>query len=99
MWAIEAGRVSAGCDLEAVDTSPIELRLRNARFCRVEVEEAVKSHPHHNAPMEEANRGRGVAVGYRLVAAPRWPLAVATTWCQEPSGRGLEPTPRRRRSA
>lgn len=35
-------------------TSPIELRLRNARFGRMEDEEAMKSHPQHNAPMEEA---------------------------------------------
>lgn len=65
---------------EKLDVDPIELRLRNAvkegdrapsgvphaRFGCVEVEEAMRSHPHYSAPLEGANRGRGVAVGYRL---------------------------------
>ena len=30
----------------------------------VEVMEAIKSHPHYNAPLEKENQGRGIAVGY-----------------------------------
>ena len=65
---------------EKLGIDPIELRLRNAvkegdrapsgvphaRFGCVEVEEAMRSHTHYNTPLEGANRGRGVAVGYRL---------------------------------
>lgn len=65
---------------EKLHIDPIELRLRNAvkegdrapsgvphaRFGCVEVEEAMRSHPHYSAPLGGANRGRGVAVGYRL---------------------------------
>ena len=57
---------------------PIDFRLRNAakqgtrrvdgpKFKRigcVEVLEAMKNHPHYSAPLEGANRGRGVAVGF-----------------------------------
>ena len=57
---------------------PIDLRLKNAakegtrrpdgpafpRIGLVEVLEAMKSHPHYNAPLEKPNQGRGVAVGY-----------------------------------
>ncbi len=56
---------------------PIEFRLRNAakegtrrahgpthpRLGSVEVLDAMKSHPHYDAPLEGPNRGRGVAVG------------------------------------
>ena len=40
----------------------------HARFGCREVEEAMKAHPHYRAPLEGPNRGRGVAVGYRLNA-------------------------------
>ena len=57
---------------------PIEFRLLNAakegtrrasgpgygRVGLVETLEAMKSHPHWNAPLEGPNRGRGAAVGY-----------------------------------
>ena len=64
---------------ERLGMDPLELRLKNAvkegdRMpngvphspfgCR-EVEEAMKSHPHYNAPLEGPNRGRGVSVGFR----------------------------------
>ena len=35
-------------------------------FGNEEVERVMKEHPHYNAPLEGPNRGRGVAVGYRL---------------------------------
>ena len=65
---------------EKLGMDPLEFRLKNAvhegdrapsgvphlRFGCQEVEEAMKAHPHYNAPLEGPNRGRGVAVGYRL---------------------------------
>ena len=63
---------------EKLGIDPLEFRLRNAvkegdrlpsgvRFpvigC-IEVEEAMKAHPHYNAPLEGPNRGRGVAIGF-----------------------------------
>ena len=65
---------------EKLGMDPMEFRLKNAvhegdrapsgvphlRFGCQEVEEAMKAHPHYNAPLEGPNRGRGVAVGYRL---------------------------------
>ena len=67
---------------EKLGMDPMELRLKNAvqegdrapsglphsRFGCVEVQEAMKAHPHYNAPLEGPNRGRGVAVGYRMHA-------------------------------
>ncbi len=64
---------------EKLGMDPMELRLKNAvkegdrmpngvphsRFGCVEVEEAMKDHPHYNAPLGGPNRGRGVAVGFR----------------------------------
>ncbi|MFQ5872575.1 MAG: xanthine dehydrogenase family protein molybdopterin-binding subunit [Dehalococcoidia bacterium] len=63
---------------EKLGLDPVEMRLMNAakkgtrradgpvypRIGCVEVLEAMKSHPHYNAPLEGPNRGRGVAVGY-----------------------------------
>ena len=57
---------------------PLELRLNNAskegtrradgpvfpRIGCVEVLEAMRDHPHYNAPLEGPNRGRGVSVGF-----------------------------------
>jgi CO/xanthine dehydrogenase Mo-binding subunit len=40
--------------------------VTHAHFGCQEVEEAMKSHPHYNAPISGPNKGRGVAVGYRL---------------------------------
>ena len=59
---------------------PIDLRLKNAvkegdrmangvrhsRFGCREVEEAVKAHPHYSAPLGGPNRGRGIAVAFRV---------------------------------
>ena len=64
---------------EKLGMDPMELRLKNAvkegdrmpngvphsRFGCVEVEEAMKNHPHYTAPLGGPNRGRGVAVGFR----------------------------------
>ena len=63
---------------EQLGMDPLEFRLRNAakegvrlpsgvphpRIGCVEVEEAMKDHPHYKAPLGGPNRGRGVAVGY-----------------------------------
>ena len=63
---------------EKLGIDPLELRLMNAskegtrradgpRFARignVEVIEAMRDHPHYNAPLEGPNRGRGVGVGF-----------------------------------
>jgi CO/xanthine dehydrogenase Mo-binding subunit len=65
---------------EKLGMDPMEFRLKNAvhegdrapsgvphlRFGCQEVEDAMKAHPHYNAPLGGPNRGRGVAVGYRL---------------------------------
>ena len=63
---------------EKLNLDPLEFRLNNAskegtrradgpvfpRIGCVEVLEAMKSHPHWNAPLEGLNRGRGIAVGF-----------------------------------
>lgn len=65
---------------EKLEMDPMDFRLKNAvhegdrapsgvahlHFGCEEVEEAMKAHPHYNAPLGGPNRGRGVAVGYRL---------------------------------
>ena len=65
---------------ERLGMDPMDLRIKNAvqegdrapsgvphlRFGCREVEEAMKAHPHYTAPLEGANRGRGIAVGYRF---------------------------------
>jgi xanthine dehydrogenase molybdenum-binding subunit len=67
---------------EQLAMDPLEFRLKNAvkegdrmpngvphsRFGCQEVEEAMKAHPHYNAPLEGPNQGRGVAVGFRWQA-------------------------------
>ncbi len=40
--------------------------LRHTRFECIEVEEAMRDHPHYNAPLSSPNQGRGVAVDYRM---------------------------------
>ena len=64
---------------EELGMDPMELRLRNAVnegdrmpngvphsvFGCVELEEAMKNHPHYSAPLGGPNRGRGVAVAFR----------------------------------
>jgi CO/xanthine dehydrogenase Mo-binding subunit len=63
---------------EKLGMDPLEIRLRNAprqgdrqpsgvpfpRIGCIEVEEAMRAHPHYNAPLGGPNRGRGVAMGY-----------------------------------
>ena len=63
---------------EKLGLDPLEFRLLNAakegtrhaegpifpRIGGVEVMEAMKDHPHFKAPLEGANRGRGIAMGY-----------------------------------
>ena len=63
---------------ESLGMDPIEFRLLNAakegtrrvdgvvnlRIGMIETCEAVKSHHHYSAPLEGANRGRGVALGF-----------------------------------
>jgi len=67
---------------EKLGMDPLDLRLLNAveegdraptglrhtRFGCKEVEEAMRDHPHYNAPLSGPNQGRGVAVGYRMHA-------------------------------
>ncbi|MEC9309077.1 MAG: xanthine dehydrogenase family protein molybdopterin-binding subunit [Chloroflexota bacterium] len=64
---------------EELHLDPMDLRLKNAvsegdrmpngvahaRFGCVEVEEAMKNHPHYTAPLGGPNQGRGVAVAFR----------------------------------
>ena len=63
---------------EKLGIDPVELRLRNAAtegdrkadgtlhppIGVVETLEAIKAHPHYQAPLEGNNRGRGVALGF-----------------------------------
>ena len=63
---------------EKLDMDSMELRLlngahegtrradgvTNGKIGMIETAEAVKSHPHYSALLEEPNRGRGVAMGY-----------------------------------
>jgi xanthine dehydrogenase molybdenum-binding subunit len=63
---------------EKLGIDPLEFRLRNGveqgdrrvdgpvypRIGYLEVLEAAKAHPHYKAPLEGANRGRGVAAGF-----------------------------------
>jgi CO/xanthine dehydrogenase Mo-binding subunit len=67
---------------EKLGLDPVEFRLKNAvkegdrmpngvahpRFGVKELEEAMRDHPHYNAPLSGPNQGRGVAVGYRWQA-------------------------------
>ena len=64
---------------EALGMDPMDLRLKNAAvegdrmpngvphavFGCVEMEEAMKTHPHYSTPLEGPNQGRGIAVGFR----------------------------------
>ena len=63
---------------EGLGIDPMEFRLRNAskegtrradgvvfpRIGCIEVLEAMRDHPHWNAPLEGPNRGRGVSIGF-----------------------------------
>jgi xanthine dehydrogenase molybdenum-binding subunit len=71
---------------------PMEFRLRNAvqegdrmpngvlypRIACVEVEEAMKTHSHYNAPLGGPNRGRGVSVAARAIGGEGATPHVAT---------------------
>ena len=64
---------------EVLGMDPMDLRLKNAAvegdrmpngvphavFGCVEMEEAMKAHPHYTTPLEGPNQGRGIAVGFR----------------------------------
>jgi xanthine dehydrogenase molybdenum-binding subunit len=66
---------------EKLGIDPIELRMKNAvregdrmptemlfpRIACVELEEAMKDHPHYKTPLEGPNRGRGVAMSARSI--------------------------------
>ena len=63
---------------EKAGMDPLDFRMKNAvkegdlqpsgvpfpRIGYIEVLEAMKAHPHYNAPLEGPNRGRGMAVGF-----------------------------------
>ena len=65
---------------ERLGMDPMEFRLKNvategdrmptgvplARIGIREMEEAMKAHPHHSAPLDGPNQGRGIAVGFRM---------------------------------
>ena len=65
---------------ELLGMGPMEFRLKNvategdrmptgvplARIGIREMEEAMKAHPHHSAPLNGPNQGRGIAVGFRM---------------------------------
>ena len=71
---------------------PLEFRLRNAvqegdrmpngvmypRIACVELEEAMKAHPHYSAPIEGPNRGRGISVAARAIGGEGATPHVAT---------------------
>ncbi len=64
---------------EKLGMDPLELRMKNlvkegdrmpsgVPFPRIglkEIEDAMKAHPHYDAPLEGPNRGRGIAVAFR----------------------------------
>lgn len=77
---------------DGLGIDPMEFRLRNAvqegdrmpsgvlypRIACVELEEAMKSHPHYNAPLGGPNRGRGVSVAARAIGGEGATPHVAT---------------------
>ena len=77
---------------EKLDMDPMEFRLRNAvyegermpngvlypRIACMEILEAMKTHPHYNAPLDGPNRGRGVSVAARAIGGEGATPHVAT---------------------
>ena len=77
---------------EKLGMDPMEFRLRNAvqegermpngvlypRIACTEILEAMKTHPHYNAPLDGPNRGRGVAVAARAIGGEGATPHVAT---------------------
>ena len=77
---------------EKLNIDPMEFRLRNAvtegdrmpsgvqypRIACEELEEAMKAHPHYNAPLDGPNRGRGVSVAARAIGGEGGTPHVAT---------------------
>ena len=67
---------------EQLGMDPMEFRLKNVAkegdrmptgvrlppIGILEMEEAMKAHPHYSAPLDRPNQGRGVAVGFRMNA-------------------------------
>ena len=75
---------------EKLGMDPVEFRMLNAAkegtrradgtlsplVGGIEILEAVKAHPHYNAPLPGKNQGRGVAFGYwRNNSGPSWAIA------------------------
>ena len=77
---------------EKLGMDPMEFRLRNAvqegermpngvlypRIACMEILEAMKTHPHYNAPLDGPNRGRGVSVAARAIGGEGATPHVAT---------------------
>ncbi len=77
---------------EKLGIDPMEFRLRNAvyegermpngvlypRIACMEILEAMKTHPHYNAPLDGPNRGRGVSVAARAIGGDGATPHVAT---------------------
>ena len=77
---------------EKLGIDPMEFRLRNAvyegermpngvlypRIACMEILEAMKTHPHYNAPLDGPNRGRGVSVAARAIGGEGATPHVAT---------------------
>ena len=77
---------------EKLGMDPMEFRLRNAvyegermpngvlypRIACMEILEAMKTHPHYNAPLDGPNRGRGVSVAARAIGGDGATPHVAT---------------------
>ncbi|MDA0989086.1 MAG: xanthine dehydrogenase family protein molybdopterin-binding subunit [Chloroflexi bacterium] len=77
---------------EKLGIDPLEFRLRNAvqegdrmpngvqypRIACMEMEEAMKAHPHYSAPLGGPNRGRGVSVAARAIGGKGATPHVAT---------------------
>ena len=77
---------------EKLGMDPMEFRLRNGvqegermpngvlypRIACTEILEAMKTHPHYNAPLDGPNRGRGVAVAARAIGGEGATPHVAT---------------------
>jgi len=77
---------------EKLGIDPMEFRLRNAvregdrmpngveypRIACLEMEEAMKAHPHYNSPLGGPNRGRGVSVAARAIGGEGATPHVAT---------------------
>ena len=78
---------------QKLDMDPLEFRLKNApspgdrqpsgvpfpSIGCIEVEEAMRAHPHYSAPLGGPNRGRGVATGYWFNAGMQSSATISVT--------------------